>query len=83
MATSFANWRRLGDRDDAGDGDIYRAALAARQVVMPKVMPFSGLAELAHSPMVSRNTCAVLTAETPQSNVAKGAMWGIEHGRAG
>jgi hypothetical protein len=38
--------RLLGDRDDAGDGDIHRAALAARQVVMPKAKAFSGLAGL-------------------------------------
>ena len=36
----------LGNRDDAGDADVHRAALAARQVVMPKAKAFSGLAEL-------------------------------------
>jgi hypothetical protein len=38
--------RLLGDREDPGDGHVHRAALAARQVVMPKAKPFSGLAEL-------------------------------------
>jgi hypothetical protein len=35
--------RLIGDRDDAGDGDIYRAALAARQDVTPKAKAISGL----------------------------------------
>ena len=46
----------IGDRDDAGDGDVHRAALAARQVVLPKAKAISGLAEWGQSP--SRLRCA-------------------------